>query len=125
LVECYSNLKMASALGVIGTAGGRLESRVELGNIGRERSGSQVNRCAVGDQQGFRVVFRARQQLAKSEQLGTQPAAALLEARLRPEQLAQDVTGMRMPGMVGEISEQRRRFLALQRDGDRVSPAQL
>jgi hypothetical protein len=63
------------------------------------------------------------QELAEEVELAAEVVPSLLEVGLGPEEVDEPLAGVGMPGVIGEIGQQRRRLLAREREGGRVSPA--
>ena len=63
------------------------------------------------------------QELAEDVELAAEVLPSLLEVGLGPEEVDEPLAGVGMPGVIGEIGQQRRRLLAWEREGGRVSPA--
>jgi hypothetical protein len=97
---------------------------VELGDIGGEGARSQLDSGALGEEEVFARGLGVGETVAEGVELEAEVAAPLLEVGVGPEEVDEGLAGVGMAGVVGEVSEKRRRLLAWEREGLRIPPGQ-
>jgi len=105
-MEAGSTFQEEGALGQRRGAGGGVEEGVELGDVGDDSVGVELDGAAIGDQEAAGGDPRRLQLAAEGGKNGTEVDAAGFQIHLGPEEVDEEVAGMGLAEVEGQVGEE-------------------